>query len=288
MKKLIILVIIIVWTCIPQTSAQNPIKILPSDLRHGPAKGALVIIGGGDVVAEIWDSIIHLAGGVEQARIVVVSNASGDNNEDYHSAAIDSLTRRLGTGRVSRLHLKSIREANDNDSITDLKQATGVYFSGGRQWRIADVYLNTEAHNQFFEILERGGVIAGSSAGASIQGSFLWRGDTKGANILLGDHTQGLGFLRNSVIDQHILVRNRQADLSEFIKIAPQFIGIGLDESTAVIVRSDSLEVIGKSYVAIHSADSLPFFFLHKGEKYNLKERKIIRAPRRRDAINEN
>lgn len=285
MKRTIIWFITVVWFFALQ--AQKPIQITPSELRHGPAKGSLVIIGGGNVVDEIWDSIIYLAGGAGKARFVVVSNASGDDREDYHSAAIDTLTRRLGADRVSRLHLKNIREANDENNLTELKQATGVYFSGGRQWRIADVYLNTSAHQEFFDILERGGVIAGSSAGASIQGSFLWRGDTKGAQILLGDHTQGLGFLRNSVIDQHILVRNRQADLSQFVKIAPHFIGIGIDESTAVIVRRDSLEVIGKSYVAIHNADSLPFFFLHKGEKYDLKERKIIREPRRREQTNE-
>jgi cyanophycinase len=151
-----------------------------------------------------------------------------------------------------------------------------VFFIGGRQWRISDVYLNTLAHAGFQDILARGGVIAGTSAGASIQGSFLWRGDTKNHHILIGDHTQGLGFLRNSAIDQHILVRNRQAHLSEFIKIAPHFIGIGIDESTAVVVIRDCMEVIGKSYVAVHDAGSLPFFLLGKGQKYDLKERKVI------------
>jgi cyanophycinase len=150
------------------------------------------------------------------------------------------------------------------------------------------------AHQEFLNVLKRGGVIAGSSAGASIQGSFLWRGDTRTADIVVGDHTQGLGFLRNSVIDQHILVRNRQFDLSKFIAIAPQFIGIGLDESTAVVVIRDSLEVIGKSYVAINSAEkkenaspwnieddqTKPFFLLAAGQKYDLKEHKIVRPPR--------
>jgi cyanophycinase len=178
-----------------------------------------------------------------------------------------------------------------------------VYFVGGRQWRIADSYLNTLTHRAFQEVLERGGVIAGSSAGASIQGSFLWRGDTKGPEILVGDHTQGLGFLKNSAIDQHLLKRNREFDLVDFIRKSPQLIGLGLDEATAVIVRRDTLEVVGKSYVVIYdhntivrsdnkhitadnkedyTASSGPFFFLSAGQRYDLANRKVIQAEKKR------
>ncbi|OAV67200.1 Cyanophycinase [Bacteroidales bacterium Barb6] len=280
MKKKIILSLVITIVSYTLSFAQSsPITIEKSETRHGPENGSLVIIGGGTVTAEIWEKIVELAGGEEKARFVVVSNASGEG-ENFYTAAVDSLKKRIGEANVSTLHLKTIGEANDPKNLEALRQATGVYFSGGRQWRIADVYLNTLTHQEFLNVLGRGGVIAGSSAGASIQGSFLWRGDTKTANILIGDHTQGLGFLRNSVIDQHILVRNRQFDLHDFVKIAPQYIGIGIDESTAVVVIKDDLEVIGKSYVAIHNAEE-PFFFLHQGEKYDLKEHKAVRPPRR-------
>ena len=100
-------------------------------------------------------------------------------------------------------------------------------------------------------------MIAGTSAGASIQGSFLWRGDTKGSHILVGDHTQGLGFLKNSAIDQHLLRRNRQFDLVDFIRQSPDLIGLGLDESTAVLVQKDTFEVIGKSYVAVYDYQTI-------------------------------
>lgn len=113
---------------------------------------------------------------------------------------------------------------------------------------------------------------------------------------MIGDHTQGLAFLRNSVIDQHLLTRNRQFDLVDFIKANPQLIGIGLDESTAVVVQKDTLEVIGKSYVAIYdyktilgngskhslekdenyNASNGSFFFLHQGQKYDLAARMVI------------
>ncbi len=254
-------------------SAQNPTAVDLSVTRHGPEHGSLVIIGGGTVTDGIWDRFIELAGG-KDARIVVITNASGP--DDYHSTAIGALSARLGADRVSRLHLSTIDEANDDRNLADLRRATGIYFTGGRQWRISEVYLNTKVHRECFALLARGGVIAGSSAGASIQGSLLWRGDTRGAQHLIGDHTQGLGFLKLSAIDQHILVRNRQHDLDAFIKAAPEFIGIGIDESTAIVVQGDEFEVIGESYVAVHQAGREKFFFLRPGQRYDLHEHKPI------------
>lgn len=255
--------------------AQNPTVVDLSVTRHGPEKGSLVIIGGGKVTDEIWDRFLDLAGGAD-ARIVVITNASGPG-ETGHQGTLNYLSGRLGEDRVTQMHLTTIDEANDDRNLEVLRQATGVYFTGGRQWRIAEVYLNTKVHRELFALLNRGGVIGGSSAGASIQGSLLWRGDTRGAQHLIGDHTQGLGFLKLSAIDQHILTRNRQHDLDAFIKAAPEFIGIGIDESTAIVVTGDIFEVIGKSYVAVHQAGRERFFFLRAGQRYDLKEHKMVR-----------
>ncbi|MDR1683723.1 MAG: cyanophycinase [Candidatus Symbiothrix sp.] len=255
--------------------AQKPIEIKASETRHGPEKGALVIIGGGEQPDEIWDKIIELAGGKNNARIVIVTNASPDTSKYVVKTIADIKAKVKTKNGVNTLTLNNIREANDENNLQSLREATGVFFVGGRQWRISDVYLNTLAHEEFWNVLNRGGVIAGTSAGASIQASFLWRGDTQSHKINIGDHTQGLGFLRNSVIDQHILARNRQFDVAAFVRIAPQFIGLGIDESTAVVVQRDSLEVIGKSYVAVHSADKENYSFLRKGDKYDLNKHEI-------------
>jgi len=276
MKKLCILIII--FFC-GTAYAQNPIKTNPSETRHGPEKGALVIVGGGGSTDEIWERIIELAGGKEKAFFVMVTNAAGDSAHLYANQGKE-LRDRIGEERVVQMHLTTIKEANDEKNLEVLKKATGIFFVGGRQWRIADAYLNTLVHQEFWNVLARGGVIAGTSAGASIQGTFLWRGDTSGPDILLGDHTQGLGFLRNSVIDQHLLARNRQFDLEAFVQMAPNYIGIGLDEATAIVVIRDELEVMGKSVVAIYDTESKPFFFLKNGQKYDLKAHKVIRPQR--------
>ena len=283
MKRLtciLLLILIGIYTTI-SVYAQNPIKIDSTGTRHGPEKGSLVIVGGGGATDEIWEKIIELAGGKEKAQFVIVTNAMGDSAHLYTNEG-RQIRERIGNERVTQLHLTTIREANDEKNMEVIRNATGVFFSGGRQWRIADAYLNTLVHQEFLNLLDRGGVISGSSAGASIQGSFLWRGDTAGADILIGNHTQGLGFLRNSVIDQHLLARNRQFDLIDFVKAAPTYIGIGLDEATSIVVIRDELEVIGRSVVAIYEPNGeKPFFFLRQGQKYDLKERQIIRPPRR-------
>ena len=89
--------------------------------------------------------------------------------------------------------------------------------------------------------MNRGGVVGGSSAGASILTSFMVRGDTKSNEKMIGDHTVGLGFLKNAAVDQHLLRRNRQFDMLEVIDKHPELLGIGLDEDTAIVVRGRSV-----------------------------------------------
>ncbi|MDB5000225.1 MAG: peptidase dipeptidase [Mucilaginibacter sp.] len=278
---------------------QSPITVKSSSTKHGPEKGSLIIIGGNaGSQRDIWDKFTELAGGKDKAAIVVVTTASGDSAA-FDKKDVDEVRKQTGIKNVTLLHTSDLKEANTEKFIAPIKNATGVYFVGGRQWRIADSYLNTLTHQAFIDLLNRGGVIAGSSAGASILGSFLWRGDTKGAQIEVGDHTQGLGFLKNSAIDQHLLVRNREFALVDFIKKAPQLIGIGLNEATAVVVQRDTLQVIGKSFVAIYDYNTIinngekhvvngredytasngPFFFLSEGQRYDLAKRQVIKDP---------
>jgi cyanophycinase len=270
-----------------------------SATRHGPENGTLIIIGGNvGSTASIWAKFTELAGGKDKAKIVVITAGAGDaaNNDQKD---VETVKKETGIKNVVMLHTSDLKEANSEKFIAPLKEATGVYFVGGRQWYIANSYLNTLTHQAFWDVLNRGGVIAGSSAGATIQGSFLWRGDTRGAQTLIGDHTQGLGFLKNAVIDQHVLKRNRQFDLIDMIKHSPNLIGIGLDEATAIVVHRDTMEVIGKSYVGVYDYDTIiaegqrvtmqrdifatttgPFFFLSEGQKYDLKTRKVIPTSR--------
>lgn len=284
MKHFLLFIFLVIATISTVFSQQSSPTI-------GPENGFLVIVGGGKVPAEVWAKFIELAGG-EGANIVVIPTALGDSTIKASKgfSSEKELLEKFGVAKVTVLHTIDPKEANTETFVGPLKKATGVWFVGGRQWRLADSYLNTLAHQEFKNVLKRNGVIGGTSAGATIQGSFLFRGDSKSNTILEGDHLEGLDFIHNVAIDQHILPRNRQFDLISTIKKHPNLLGIGIDESTAIVVKKDQFEVIGNSVVSIYdvanfegkatnpsgeSGNNGPFFFLSKGQKFHLKDRKI-------------
>ncbi|MGX5690863.1 cyanophycinase [Arcticibacter tournemirensis] len=245
----------------------------------GPENGSLIIVGGGKVGPQIWSRFIELAGG-ESANIVVIPTAGEDSSISKGGLREKQILESLGVSSVTIVHTRDPKVADTEKFVAPLKKATGIWFVGGRQWRIADAFLNTRAHREFNNLLKRGGVIAGTSAGATIQGSFLLRGDTKGNSVLVGDHVQGLNFIHNVAIDQHILKRNRQFDLIDVVKARPELLGIGIDESTAILVQKDIFEVLGDSYVAVYDAaqinSKIPFTFFGRGQRYDLRLRKEI------------
>jgi len=260
----------------------------------GPSKGNLLIVGGGRMGPELWAKFIELAGGVDNANIVVVPTAGEkvpDDGQVPRTGTPAALTK-LGVKHVTVLHTTDRKVADSEEFVAPIKTATAVWFDGGRQWHIADSYLGTRTEKEFDAVLERGGVIGGSSAGATIQGEYLWRGDTSGPDKVEGDHTVGFAFLKHSAIDQHILVRNREFDLIPFIQKHPELLGIGINESTAIVVHGNEFQVIGASFVAITDAKKWEpgattpndaahkgkIYFLGSGQRYDLAKREIIPA----------
>jgi cyanophycinase len=246
----------------------------------GPENGSLVIVGGGRLDSEILERFLDLAGGAD-APIVVIPTAGGGEHYDQYYPGL-RLFKAAGATNLTVLHTTDPAVADTEAFVQPLLEARGVWFPGGRQWRLADAYLGTKVHDELWALLGRGGVIGGSSAGATIQGSYLARGDTATNTVMMGDHEVGLGFLRNVAIDQHLLRRNRQFDLLEVITARPELLGIGLDENTAIIVQGDEFEVIGASYVVVYDAERQldsggQFYFLAPGDRYNLKAREATR-----------
>jgi cyanophycinase len=247
----------------------------------GPVKGSLVVAGGGSLRdSGILERFLDLAGGGDQP-IVVIPTAGEQDEYDESWDGLREL-RAAGARTLTVLHTRDRSVADTDAFAAPILAARGVWFPGGRQWRLADSYLNTRTHRALTALLERGGVIGGTSAGATIQGSFMVRGDTKGNELMVGDHVDGLAFLKNVTIDQHLLKRNRQFDLLPVIEARPQILGVGIDESTAIIVRGDAFEVIGRSYVAIYDAQRRldsggQFYLLAPGDRYDMKTRHATR-----------
>jgi cyanophycinase len=245
----------------------------------GPSKGSLVIVGGGNVGPEIVDRFITLAGGKDAEFVWIPTAADGDPKVDPATTFLG----KAGVKHITVLHTRDHKVADSEEFVRPLRTARGVWFVGGRQWRLADSYLNTRTQRELFGVLKRGGVIGGSSAGATIIGDYMVRGAVSGNDVMMSPgHEVSLGFLRHTAIDQHLLTRHREKDLLQVIDRHPGLLGIGLDESTAIVVQGDRFEVIGKSKVAIYDPKYKPaagaerYYFLTSGTRFDLKKRRVV------------
>ncbi|MCH2180053.1 MAG: Type 1 glutamine amidotransferase-like domain-containing protein, partial [Mariniblastus sp.] len=192
------------------------------------------------------------------------------------------LWRENGVASASQVHTKDRNRANtDAEILTPLREATGIWFGGGRQWNFSDSYYGTEAHRLMKEVVQRGGVVGGSSAGASIQARYLARANPLGNFDIMVDGYErgGLGFIGGVAIDQHFSQRQRQTDMSGLVDRYPQLLGIGLDEKTAIIVRQSVAEVVGdgKAHFYDRNRPVVPgepdFLALEQGAKFDLAKR---------------
>ena len=246
----------------------------------GPSRGALVIVGGAMRDPAIVNRFMQLAGGPD-APIVVIPTAAGAETYDESFGGLRPF-HEYGVSNLTLLHTTDRSVADSEEFVRAIREARGVWFSGGRQWRLADSYLGTRTEEELWNVLDRGGVIGGSSAGATIQGSYLARGDTRTNEVMMGDHEEGFAFMKNTAIDQHLLRRNRHFDLIEIVEAHPELLGIGLDENTAIVVQGDRFQVLGESYVAIYDSQRMVgeggrFYFLAPGDRFDLAERQALR-----------
>jgi cyanophycinase len=241
------------------------------------AKGTLVIGGGGGLSDEIYQRFIDAAGGPDGLFIVIpTANPDPVPAEPYDVKRL----KKLGVARVQVLHTRDRAKAGAPETLAVLREARGVWFGGGRQWRFVDSYAGAHFEKELHALLARGGAIGGSSAGASIQAEYLCRGDPRGnLNIIAEGYERGFGFLPGTAIDQHFFKRKRTRDMSELVKTFPQLLGIGIDEGTAAIVHGAILEVAGKSNIAIYDRSREPsgeqdYELLTPGTRFNLRTRK--------------
>ena len=159
-----------------------------------------------------------------------------------------------------------------------LRRAHAVWIAGGRQGRLVDAYLGTRTQLELRALLDRGGVIGATSAGASMMASYLVRGAVDTNEILMAPgYEEGFGFLQNAAVDQHLLARNRVRDMMRILQQNPQLLGIGVDEGTALVVQGDRAEVVGRSSVVIYDIEDAERFYLwlSPGNVYDLGARTV-------------
>ncbi|HEV3258514.1 MAG TPA: cyanophycinase [Gemmataceae bacterium] len=206
---------------------------------HGSRVGSLLLVGGGGLPDSIRQRFLELAGGRE-ARIVIIPSASAlpDAAEyaftSWKTAAVKS---------VRVLHTTSRADADDPGFYGMLRDATGVWISGGDQSRLTTIFGGTAVERELANLLRRGGVVAGTSAGASVvTGVMMAEGGKAG---------HGFGLLANTIVDQHFSNRGRLPRLLGLLRSYPDQVGIGIDQETAVLIRGDEVSVLGKATVTV-------------------------------------
>jgi len=278
-------------------------------LMSDKVDGTLLIIGGAEDKTgecEILNRFISLSGS-KKAHIVLMTTAAQEPagvGREYRE-----IFERLGAGLVDVLDLDSRVRANHLYVERIMEQATGVFLTGGDQLRITATLGGTRANETLKKACRRGAVIAGTSAGASVMSNtMIVEGDSDEAPKLNTiKMAPGLGLLNEVVVDQHFAQRGRIGRLLSAIAHNPHYLGMGIDEDTAVLIQPDArLEVIGSqtvtfldgrhvgftnvSELAPSQALAIEEVVLHvlpRGFRFDLVTRKPIRVPAEKGENNE-
>lgn len=267
---------------------------------YSSPKGYLFIIGGGKRPESMMKTFIEVAKNFGNGKIVIFPMASSVPEEVGPEQA--SQLKNYGAQEVE-FHILSREQASQPDAVKILDDVGGVFFSGGVQSRLADILLNTPVHKKLLELYEAGAIIGGTSAGAAVMSEVMITGDEKrdfgegrsfetieAANIVT---VPGFGFITSAIIDQHFIRRKRHNRLISLVAENPKLLGIGIDESTAILVKPDqTFEVIGersvivydasRARVRIHPSQAISSFdmrmhILNAGDRFNLESKEVLK-----------
>lgn len=266
----------------------------------GPENGVLYIHGGGALNIPEFVNLAKKASNKDHPAICVITTPQGkrraaDYNRGIPFRIVATLKERFGLKQVTELYTLSRAEANLPEFYGLVDEADAVFMSGGNQCFLTDAFLGTKTLEALYRLLDRGGVISGSSAGAQVQSSFMTRGDYTG-RIILGDkqHQIGFGFVKNAAFDVHVQERGRERDLLQLFQANPkqlqekglnplELLGIGIDQGTAITVIKNSFRVSGKGQVYIfdpliwgESPREWTYQTIPSGTTYNMQTREVV------------
>lgn len=286
----------------PAAAAPAPVQLVaPVDVNQ--IRGHAVPIGGAlkSDNDEVWNRLVSLAGG-KGSRFVVLGTASEDP-EQSAKQVVELLQRRGAVAealpvapKFSWVDLNKV--VRDPALIAKVRNAKGVFFTGGSQERIVDVLYPggqvTPMLEAIWDVYRKGGVVAGTSAGAAIMSTVMFRDAPSVISIMKGRWTEGkqidrgLGFVGPDLfIDQHFLKRGRFGRMIPLMLAKGYKLGLGVEENSAAVIKGDEVEVIGgKGALLIDLSDiktdltlgalnltGARLTYLDHGDRYNLKTR---------------
>jgi len=279
------------WVQVPEAvyAAHRVASNAVPGMAPGLTLRTLFLVGGGPTQADLDSEFVERAGGTA-ARIVVIPTAGVERGDETMLQA-DKWAHALGADHVTVLHTTSRDVANSEAFVKPLREATGVWLSGGEAERILTSYLGTRTETELFAVLARGGVIGGTSAGALVWGSetVTFRAPADGSpfqmgnadSLLVGDpRAVGFGALRNVVIVPHFAEFRMQASFEKTLAAHPYLLGIGIDEATAFEIHDNVGMVLGRGNVRIGAGpERQRALAMGAGVHYDILHKKLLDMP---------
>jgi cyanophycinase len=274
-----------------ESSRNLPLAVPPLEARNEVRVGHLLLIGGGFKPPEVLRHFVTLAGGGEKPVVVfpLASDKSRPTGEELKAQLVVA-----GAKDVRVVHIDERRDALKPEVLEAVRRAGGVFFGGGDQNRISQRLVDTPLLEAIRELMGRGGVVAGTSAGAACQSDMMFVGEgdetvLRASNIVT---TRGIGLLPGTIVDSHFVARKRQGRLESLVLENPELLGVGIDEATAAWVKPDgTLEVLGEGWVVLYDAmrarvvrtkdnrlsvSGLVQHALVEGQRFNLPQRAVL------------
>jgi len=213
--------------------------------------GPLLIIGGHEDKEQDREILGKLAGMVQGGRLVIATIAS-HKPEGYFDSYREAFGA-LGLSDLVELYVHERSDSSTSEALALLDGVAGVFFTGGDQLRISSQIGDTPVEKRIQEIHAAGGVIAGTSAGASVMSETMLVKGASSETYRIGElhMAPGLGLIRDVIIDQHFAERGRYGRLVGAVAHNPRLLGIGIDEDTALLVQGGVGEVLGSGAVYV-------------------------------------
>jgi cyanophycinase len=221
--------------------------------------GTLIIIGGGEDRHGEKKILQHVAQAVGDGQMVIATVAS--HEPEGYFPMYEKAFNELGVKDLCEIYINSRTEAYDEKTVKLLDNVKGVFFTGGDQLRITSQIDDTPVMHRIHEIYQAGGVIAGTSAGASAMCETMLVRGTSRESSRIGDlqMAPGLGIISDVIIDQHFAQRGRMGRLLGAVAHNPRIIGIGIDEDTGIMFRFGCFKVIGNGAVYVVDGERVTY-----------------------------
>jgi len=259
---------------------------LAAQFNANKTRGAEIITSGGRAADSLF---ISLLGGPD-AKVVFIPTAASSlrsdsgtiwNPDEEKNKEIfkQDLLKRFKLDNITVLHTRNHEEANTENFVAPLRDAKAVWISGGNPGRFMSIYRGTLLEKELKVFLQRGGIIAGESAGAIVQGSYTLRGNPDKPVLMVEGSEKGLGLIQNVAINPHLSAQKRENELVTIIDRYTYLLGIGIDDNTGFLIRDGIGEVFGSGRIAIYDNKKYKagwYYWLKPGDKFDFGKKSPV------------